>query len=275
MAVSQLQIRTNIHYLYKSWRDAELQITGQRRNEWTRVYFWRSMSWHAGRIVPSGFLGPGTPDLGLMFQTQARFSKEERKTTAFLHFNDTSVPTSRGCCEGSWLVLRHWQRSKLSRSHVIPWPGSSSWFSSARSSKDATDFVSLLFHFLTALQHISVQQLLIKHQAATLHPQSPKRCSGEPMEVSHSWCPACSTGMPAAQHPSLLQAFCSCSPGPACARISRVVAQQEVTVQEAPRHVKHFLVPRPHGLQRYSSDQLTQCCTPSRHSALGTQEQYS
>lgn len=87
--------------------------------------------------------------------------------------------------------------------------------------------------------------------------------------------PACSTGMPAAQHPSLLQACCSCSPGPACARASRVVAQQEVTVQETPCHAQRFLVPRPHGLQRYSSDQLRQCCTPSRHSALGTQEQYS
>lgn len=153
MAVSQLQIRTNIHHLHKSWRDAKLQITGQRRNEWTGIYFWRSMTWHGCRKNSAQwfFFGPGTVNLGLMFQTQTRFSKEQRKTTAFLHFSSMSVPLSRGCCEGSWLGLWHWQRSKPSRSHVILWPGRSSWFSIACCSKAARAFVSLLFHFLTAL----------------------------------------------------------------------------------------------------------------------------
>lgn len=153
MAVSQLQIRTNIHHLHKSWRDAKYR--SQDREEMSELGFifedlWPGMA--AGRIVPSGFFfGPGTVNLGLMFQTQTRFSKEQRKTTAFLHFSSMSVPLSRGCCEGSWLGLWHWQRSKPSRSHVILWPGRSSWFSIACCSKAARAFVSLLFHFLTAL----------------------------------------------------------------------------------------------------------------------------
>lgn len=56
---------------------------------------------------------------------------------------------------------------------------------------------------------------------------------------------------------------------------SRRTAAWEVTVQEAPRHVQRFPVLRLHGVQRYSSDQLVQCWTPSRHSDLGTQAQYS
>lgn len=49
----------------------------------------------------------------------------------------------------------------------------------------------------------------------------------------------------------------------------------KVTMQEAPCCLQRCRVPRLHGLQIYSSDQLRQCWTPSRHSLLGTQEQYS
>lgn len=46
-------------------------------------------------------------------------------------------------------------------------------------------------------------------------------------------------------------------------------------MQETPPHDQHLLVLRLHGVQRYSSDQLVQCWTLSRHSDLGTQAQYS
>lgn len=105
--------------------------------------------------------------------------------------------------------------------------------------------------------------------------------TGEPWKVSHSQRLACSVGY----HMHFIPVQCRCvTVGVLLLRIClgwsfpsgwQSRRTPRLKGDNAGSTVLSPALPRLHGLQIYSSDQLRQCWMPSRHSLLGTQEQYS